>query len=98
MADFGEKLTRLRRMEGMTQKELAEKLGRDRATVASWEIGRTKPRTDTLRQLASVFGVSLSYLIDDNPEQRDLDVPDSFPAEFVDWLDRMGYELRIVKK
>ena len=51
-----------------------------------------------MRQLASVFGVSLADLLGDNPEQRDLDAPDSFPAEFLDWLDRMGYELRIVKK
>ena len=98
MADLGERLARLRRMEGMTQEELAGKLGVHRATLASWEIGRMKPRTDTLRRIASLFGISLSYLLDSEQEQTELSAPDSFPAEFLDWLDRMGYELRIVKK
>lgn len=47
---------------GLTQEELAEKLGLDRSTVASWELEINSPRLETLIQLAKIFNCTLDDL------------------------------------
>lgn len=63
MDTLGEKIKRLRTQENMTQEELAQRLGVARATVASWEINRREPDYATLRKIASIFGVTIDYLL-----------------------------------
>lgn len=56
----------LRTKEGWTQEQLAEKLGVTRSTVTQWETGWSQPRMGAVSKLASVFGVSLSEVIEDS--------------------------------
>ena len=42
----------LRKKHGMTQQELADKIGVDRVTVARWETGQKRPSQLARRQLA----------------------------------------------
>ena len=60
---FGEKLHRLRREKGMSQEALAGKLGVSRQAVSRWETGETVPSTDTLKEIAKVFQVSVDRLL-----------------------------------
>ncbi|RIK36688.1 MAG: XRE family transcriptional regulator [Chloroflexi bacterium] len=49
----------LRESAGLTQFELAVKVGVTPATVYNWERGRYEPKASQLRTLARVFGVSM---------------------------------------
>lgn len=61
---FGDKVKSARKELGITQKELADKLGVSLRTVASYETGNSLPRTrEATRKLAEVLGVSVNYLL-----------------------------------
>ena len=73
---FSEKLQILRKNKGLTQEELAEKLGVSRQAVAKWESGETIPDLDKCRLLAELFEVSLDDLANYEPEENlGLDLP-----------------------
>ena len=57
------KLQELRTQAGLTQRELAEKIGVKNYTVANWEQNRTEPAIKDLVDLANFFEVSVDYLI-----------------------------------
>lgn len=61
-----EKLMKLRKENAWSQEELADKLNVSRQTVSKWELGQTTPDTDNLTKIASIFGVSVSDLLDEN--------------------------------
>lgn len=56
-------LTKYRKNLGLTQLELAEKLNYSDKTLSKWERGESIPDIVTLKQLASIFGVSVDVLI-----------------------------------
>lgn len=60
---FGEKLRSLRASINMTQKELADKLSISPSTIGMYEQNRRMPDTETLLKMASIFGVSVDYLL-----------------------------------
>ena len=53
----------LRTCAGMTQRELADKLGISGAAVAQWETGDKRPTVDNLERLADIFGVTVDYIL-----------------------------------
>ena len=53
----------LRTCAGMTQRELADKLGISGAAVAQWETGDKRPTVGNLERLADIFGVSVDYIL-----------------------------------
>lgn len=61
-----EKLMKLRKENAWSQEELADKLNVSRQTVSKWELGQTTPDIDNLTKIASIFGVSVSDLLDEN--------------------------------
>ena len=60
---FSEKLIRLRRREGLSQEQLADRLGVTRQSVSKWESGSAAPETGKLIAISELFGVSLDYLL-----------------------------------
>ena len=63
MNEFGNYLYTLRRGAGMTQQELAEKLGVTNRTISKWETGETFPETSQLIPLADLFHVTVDELL-----------------------------------
>lgn len=61
--EFGQRVKAARRKEGLTQRELAEKMLVTPNTVLSWEQGRRQPDLFTVCQLAQSLHVSAGYLI-----------------------------------
>ncbi|MBR7007850.1 MAG: helix-turn-helix domain-containing protein [Ruminococcus sp.] len=60
--DFS-RLKRFRTQSGMTQEELAEKLGVSRQAVAKWERGESVPDIDCCMKLAEIYGVTVDILV-----------------------------------
>lgn len=59
--NIGHKIKVLRKSRGLTQQQLADKLGVQRATVSNYEIGRRTPHLNDLRKLAEALGTSMEY-------------------------------------
>lgn len=67
---FNEKIALLRKQKGMTQEALAFKLGISRQSVSKWEKGECEPDLSKLKEIASMFEVSIDYLLNDNYEDE----------------------------
>lgn len=52
--------------QGLTQAELAAKLGVDRSSVTQWETGVTTPRMKVITKLSTLFNTTPSVLISDS--------------------------------
>lgn len=61
---FGEKLKEARKQAGLSQEQLAEKIGISRSTVAKWETGMGLPDIDNLKIISDLLDVSVDYLLD----------------------------------
>lgn len=57
------RLKDLRMARHISQKDFAKRLGVSQQTVASWEVGRTEPANDFLKDIADYFNVSADYLL-----------------------------------
>ncbi len=70
MTDFGELLKNLRVNAGLTQKQLADKLGISKNAVSYYEKSLRCPSSDILIRIARVFHVSADFLLGlDNDKQ-----------------------------
>ncbi len=80
MSDFSIILRALREEHGMTQRELADRLGVAAGTIAMYETGKREPDFERCIEIADLFHVDLDYLLghDDTVRQLsgdDTDVP-----------------------
>lgn len=68
--EIANRLVQLRKEKGLSQEELADKLGLSRQAVSKWERAEASPDTDNLICLAKIYGVSLDDLLntDESPE------------------------------
>ena len=74
----GSLLRDLRKARGMTQKDVADRVGVVPKTVSKWETGKANPDFEKQRFLADFFGVSVDYLLgrtDKKEEHTENDVP-----------------------
>lgn len=72
---FTEKMIELRKQNGLSQQDLADRLGVSRQAISRWETGAVQPLADSVKSLAQVFQVSTDYLLND-----DLDTPTPPPT------------------
>lgn len=59
---FGKRLSEVRKSQGLTQQELAEKLDISLVSIGYIETGKRWPRLSTLHRIASCLNVSLAEL------------------------------------
>ena len=71
--EFSERLKDLRKEAGLTQVDVAEKLGISQPAYASWERGVKKPTQDNLVKIAQILSVSVDYLLGNSEEVVELD-------------------------
>ncbi len=85
--ELGKKIRQLRFKAGLTQDQLAEKLGIGAQSVSKWENAATMPDITQLPLLAEIFGISIDDLFDLTAEQRfnrienRLDIEDDLPQD-----------------
>ena len=65
---LADKIIELRKKQGMSQEELAEKLGVSRQSVSKWEGAQSTPDLNRILQLSEIFGVSTDTLLKDTEE------------------------------
>ena len=63
MVDFGNTLKKLRLQEGLTQQQLADKLGVTKSVVSYYELQERSPSPEILMKLSHIFHVSTDYLL-----------------------------------
>jgi transcriptional regulator with XRE-family HTH domain len=59
---FGMRIFHMREQRGLTQAELAARMGLCKQTVGHWESGRYMPSLVAAKRLADAFGMSLDEL------------------------------------
>ena len=67
---FSDNLVQLRKLNDMTQEELAEAVGVTRQAIAKWEAGDSVPDLERSKAIADAFGVSLDDLANYDPEDN----------------------------
>ena len=72
--EFGNFIFRHRSRIGLTQSEMAERLGVSNKAVSKWETGKSKPTTNTLRKLAALFGLSVDVLLEIREGARNVEI------------------------
>jgi transcriptional regulator with XRE-family HTH domain len=77
---IGDRLKRIRVISGLTQQQIADKLGFPRSTYIAYEKNLRKPKFAGLNKIADFFQVSMDYLImgqevQMNDQSSELDKP-----------------------
>lgn len=72
---LAKKMIELRKQNGLSQQDLADRLGVSRQAISRWETEAVQPLADSVKSLAQVFQVSTDYLLND-----DLDTPTPPPT------------------
>lgn len=98
----GMKISNLRKSEGITQEELAEKLGTTRQAVSKWESDQSIPDVSNLVKISELFGCTTDYLLKagvqmpngtkaTDPSQKS-DVDDTIICRSMSWdISKMEY-------
>ena len=63
---LADKITDLRKKNGWSQEELAEKLDVSRQSISKWESAQSTPDMNRILKMSKIFGVSTDYLLDDD--------------------------------
>jgi transcriptional regulator with XRE-family HTH domain len=78
-ATFGDRVAAAREAAGMTQAQLARRMGIKLGTLQSWEQDLNEPRANKLQMMAGLLNVSLMWLLngegdglDGPPEEEDI--------------------------
>lgn len=97
---LGNSLFHARKRCGMSQEEVAEKLGVSRQTVSKWETDETLPDIRQAKRMALIYGVSLDELItfdaDVKEIQQIIERMDESVEEKIDWTNAWGKKYPIL--
>ena len=86
---FASGLYHARKKSGLSQENVAEKLGVSRQTISKWETGETLPDIRQSKRLAVLYHITLDELVEDDfDEQQAREMIDSVSEEAqakIDW-------------
>lgn len=78
---LSEKIYALRRKSGLSQEQLAEKIGVSRQAISKWEGGLSTPELDKLRALSEFFKITMDELTGEQGEISAADTKREAPAD-----------------
>lgn len=91
---LGQYIAKRRKYMGLTQEELAEKVGVSKSAIAKWETDRGLPDRDNLKRLSVVINVpveEMHRIIDKADEDEDISV--NITSDVVGVLESYGYKV-----
>lgn len=71
--NLGENLFKARKQSGLSQEEVAEKLGVSRQTISKWELDETLPDIRQSKRLATLYRLSLDELIGFDADLKEIE-------------------------
>lgn len=86
---LSEKILYYRKKAGLSQEELAGRVGVSRQAVSKWELGDAAPEVDKLRALAREFGVTVDELLSEEVPREPEQAPPPQHSPTAGWLGRM---------
>ena len=86
---LSEKILYYRKKAGLSQEELAGRVGVSRQAVSKWELGDAAPEVDKLRALAREFGVMVDELLSEEVPREPEQAPPPQHSPTAGWLGRM---------
>lgn len=93
---ISKQIIKLRNKQGWTQQQLAEKIGVSKQSVSNWETGEKLPRMGKIEEMANIFNVTVSYIVDgksDN-EKENIDIVKNLEEQgiIINFADYEGFE------
>ncbi len=86
---LGNSFFNARKKKGLSQEEVAEKLGVSRQTISKWELDETLPDIRQTKRLAALYGLSLDDLVEFDVEMQEIqdviDRTDDKVSQKIDW-------------
>jgi len=89
-----EKLNHLRKEKGMSQQELADKIGINISYLSRLENGHHEPSIEVLKKFMDIFEVSADFLLNEGHEDYEVRIQDKNLAERVRLMDLLDEEHR----
>jgi transcriptional regulator with XRE-family HTH domain len=100
MSRFHLRLRELRKVHGLSQQELADRLKISKSSINMYERGEREPGIDTLENIADFFNVDLSYLTgkSDNPQSANIwsEFDEKFDTEKLSLESKLRNEIKNV--
>ncbi|WP_171052538.1 helix-turn-helix domain-containing protein [Ruegeria sediminis] len=93
-ATFGDRVAGAREAAGMTQAQLARRLGVKKSTIVAWEDDLSEPRANRLSMMAGMLNVSIKWLL--TGEGEGMEAPVDLSDETAD-LSAITAELRVLR-
>lgn len=91
---LGNRIHQLRKENGLSQEQLAEKMGVSRQAVSKWELGESTPDTDKIIGMSQLFDVSTDYLLGnqmETPEEQSAQKTESSIGFLARFINERGY-------
>ena len=92
-ATFGDRIAGARDVAGMSQSDLARRLGVRLSTLHAWEEDRSEPRANRLQMLSGLLNVSLPWLLNGTGDGLGEPDPDPMPKD----INEILLEMRALK-
>lgn len=93
--DFGQKLKEIRKTEGLSQEQLAEKIGVSRQAITKWETGKGLPDIENMMILAEIFKTTLDDLVSQAMPQTNSQPPAYHSETVYDVDGKMHFDINI---
>lgn len=91
---IGQNIRKYRKEEGLTQAELAKKIGVFQHHIYRWEKDIVIPSIETIKKLANVLEVSTDGLLFSEEERKKLKISDKELLEKISKIEKLGPEDR----
>lgn len=86
MEKLNDRIKNLRKEKGWTQLQLAEKLNVTDKAVSKWEVGEANPDLSSIVNIASLFGVTIDYLLTGKVEEEKISLDDMDASKRMEYL------------
>lgn len=98
MSNLGQSLFNQRKKQGLSQEQVAQKLGVSRQTISKWETDETLPDVYQAKRLAKIYQTSLDELLTFDTNLSQIKEAIAKAPEKVDWTKLWGQKYPILLK